>query len=240
MNYMLNSRPVGAPPPALPLAVELRGKYIALEPLMTADDSAFVELFACSHGDSQREAIWRFLPYGTFAKATEMAGFYRRTGASGDPQFYIVRHLSENKAAGMVSYLRMTPESYSLEIGHIWHAAVHHRGQANTEAAFLLIKNAFALGYRRLEWKCDAMNMRSRLAALRLGLAFEGIFRQCTVSNGKNRDTAWFALLDKDWPVVRDNMRQWLDMPPAAFSLTEKNRPLVAWSLPAHEGWAME
>lgn len=234
--YQLNEHPVGSPPLTPPPEV-LQGKYIALEPLTTADDSTFVELFAASHGDESRESIWRFLPYGTFTDAAEMAAFYRHAGETGDPQFYVVRHLDSNTAAGIVSYLRIFPESHSIEIGHIWHAVSHQRGRANTEAVFLLANNIFSRGFRRLEWKCNAMNMSSRNAALRLGFAFEGVFRQCTVSKNKNRDTAWFAVLEEDWKTARQNFEEWLDSPPGAVSLSEKNLPLVEWSLPAHEFW---
>lgn len=236
--YQLNALPIVAAPPPLPPAEVLCGKYFSLTPLAAADDSAFAELFVASHGDAQRQAIWEFLPYGPFADAEELADFYRREGAGGDPQFYIVQ--SENGASGVASYLRICPQSYSIEIGHIWHAAQMQGGRANTETAFLLAECAFALGYRRLEWKCNAMNMKSRRAALRLGLAFEGVFRQCTASKGKNRDTAWFAVLDSDWPAVRANIREWLDSPPGTFSLTKKNLPQIEWSLPAHEFWAVE
>ena len=138
--------------------------------------------------------------------------------------FYSVLH-TDGAIAGIVSYLRITPPAYSIEIGHIWHAAARQRGRANTEAVFLLAENAFALGYRRVEWKCDACNIRSRLAALRLGFAFEGVFRQCTISQGKNRDTAWFAVIDRDWPPIRDNFRRWLAAKDGAFSLAEAQPP---------------
>ncbi|MGI9306825.1 MAG: GNAT family N-acetyltransferase [Gammaproteobacteria bacterium] len=237
-HYQLNETEICAPPPAS-LASSLDGKFIVLSPMAAADDSAFAELFAASHGDARREEIWRFLPYGPFGDAAEMAAFYRQANADGDPLFYIVRHLPENRAAGIASYLRITPESRSVEIGHIWHAADFQRGRANTEMAFLMAENAFAAGYRRLEWKCNALNMNSRRAALRLGLAFEGVFRQCTISKGKNRDTAWFAVLDGDWQTARENFRAWLAAPPGAFSLAERNLPLVEWSLPAHDFWAV-
>ena len=234
--YQLNENPVGAPPPS-PAPKIMRGKFVSLEPLAAADESVFAELFAAAHGDETRESVWRFLPYGPFASAAEMAEFYRQSGATGDPQFYAVRELKTNTATGIASYLRISPEQHSIEIGHIWHAARSQRGRANTETAFLLADNVFSGGYRRLEWKCNALNANSRRAALRLGFAFEGVFRQCTVSKGKNRDTAWFALLDSDWKTARENFCAWLAAPPGAFPLSEKNRPLVEWSLPAHDFW---
>ncbi|MGI9297289.1 MAG: GNAT family N-acetyltransferase [Gammaproteobacteria bacterium] len=237
LKYALNCDAIRTAPPPFPSSAEiLRGKYVSLAPPDLAGDSVFAELFSASHGDARRESVWGFLPYGKFADARAMADFYRAAGADGDPMFYVVRN--ENGASGIASYLRIFPDSYSIEIGHIWHSAKTQGGRANTETAFLLMERAFALGYRRLEWKCNAMNMKSRRAALRLGLAFEGVFRQCTASKGKNRDTAWFAVLDRDWPAVRANIREWLDAPPQSFSLAEKNLSQVEWSLPAHEFWS--
>lgn len=236
--YQLHDEPVPSPPPPIPPAEVLRGGGFSLSPLSAADDSAFAELFAASHGDARRESVWEFLPYGPFADARELAAFYRRENANGDPQFYVVSH-PENGACGIVSYLRIHPESHSIEIGHIWHSAQTQGGRANTEAAFLLLARAFSLGYRRVEWKCNALNMKSRRAALRLGFAFEGVFRQCTISKGRNRDTAWFAIIDRDWNAARANYEAWLDAP-GSFSLSEKNLPLVEWSLPAHRFWTAE
>ncbi|MDM5146926.1 GNAT family N-acetyltransferase [Candidatus Persebacteraceae bacterium Df01] len=238
MTYQLNSVVVTSPPPSAPAPTILRGKYITLEPL-TNDGALFERLYDVSHGDVTREKVWYFLPYGSFASAKEMRCHYVELSSGKDPMFYAVRHHDDEQVAGIVSYLRIQPAARSIEIGHIWHATARQRGRANTEAVFLLIKNAFALGYRRLEWKCNALNVRSRQAALRLGLAFEGVFRQCTVVKGKNRDTAWFALLDVDWLVAQQNMEQWLEAPLGEISLTECNLPLVKWSLPAHDAWAV-
>ena len=125
--------------------------------------------------------------------------------------------------------------AYTIEIGHIWHAVERQRGTATTETAFLLIECAFQLGYRRVEWKCNAANERSRRAALRLGFSFEGVFRQQNVFKKRNRDTAWFAVLDDDWPAIRSNFLRWFDSP--ASSLSGMNRPHVDWSLAAHDAW---
>ena len=238
MNYKLNARVVREVPPPLPPIDALCGKYITLSPLRAADFDDFIALYNVSHRDSRQRAVWRYLPYGAFPTAADMMDFYRRAEANRDTQFYLVRHLDGEQAGGVVSYLRMEPPSYSIEIGHIWHAADYQRGRANTEAAFLLIENAFILGYRRVEWKCNALNMSSRRAALRLGFAFEGVFRQCTVSKGKNRDTAWFAIVNDDWWEMRENFCEWLAAPAGSMSLAEKNLPWVEWSLPAHKFWA--
>lgn len=239
----INNAEVSAPPPAFPPHRALSGEHVALSPLC-ADD--FAELYGRTHGDAARESIWAFLPYGPFASAAAMRDYYTETAvappqaAGGDPQFYAVRHHHDGACAGIVSYLRIAPAAYCIEIGHIWHAADRQRGRANSESAFLLMDNIFSAGYRRLEWKCNALNLRSRLAALRLGLAFEGVFRQHTVFKGKNRDSAWFALLDKDWPKVRANMSAWLKDDSGELSLTKMNREIIAWSLPAHDAWRAE
>ena len=235
--YQINDNPVTMPIPPTPAVNSLVGRYITLEPLALADDKVFEQLYEVSHGDKDKESVWEFMPYGPFGGVSEMIKDYRTMAVAGDPIFYIVRHCHNQQAAGVVSFLRINPAAYSIEIGHIWHAINTQRGRANTEASFLQINNAFALGYRRLEWKCNAMNIKSRLAALRLGLAFEGVFRQCVVFKEKNRDTAWFAMIDKDWQSAKQNFEQWLESPLGEFSLAQNNYPLVKWSLPAHDFW---
>lgn len=224
-SYRLNDAPVTAAPPPVPPHTTLTGKYIALLPLEEAN--SFEELYAASHGDAANEAIWTYMPYGPFASAQQMQACYAQLAAEGAVQFYAVRHLSSGALAGVVSYLRIAPAAYSIEIGHIWHALAQQRGRANTEAAYLLMGNAFDLGYRRVEWKCNALNERSRAAALRLGFAYEGIFRQQAVFKGKNRDTAWYAMIDKDWHAAQQNFLTWRDAEAGAVQLGALNLPLV-------------
>ena len=235
-GYTINDDAVTAAPPPFPPAQPLHGDAISLLPL-TDDPAVFEQLHACSHGDATLETVWDYLPYGPVPDANAMRECYMQMAAGGDPQFFAVHHHESNLLAGIMSYLRIAPAAYSIEIGHIWHAAPQQRGRANTEACYLLIDNAFTLGYRRMEWKCNALNDRSRQAALRLGLAFEGIFRQQVVFKGKNRDTAWFAIIDKDWDEAKGNFRQWLDAEAGSVSLAALNLPLVEWSLPAHDGY---
>ena len=218
-------------PPATPLT----GQCVRLEPWFSVAAAATPELYARSHGDSARESVWKFLPYGPFPHPDKLREHYDRAGFGGDPQFYAVRHLNDSAFAGMVSFLNIHPAMRSIEIGHIWHAADRQRGRANTESALLLAQRAFALGFRRLEWKCDSCNMRSRHAALRLGFSFEGVFRKHLVFKGMNRDTAWFSLLDDEFPQVESAMQEWLNSSDNAFSLTEKNRELTADSRTAHD-----
>ena len=135
--------------------------------------------------------------------------------AGGDPVFFAVLPHDRGAPAGVASYLRITPQSGSIEVGHIHYAPCLQGSIAATEAMFLMMQTAFALGYRRYEWKCDALNVASRRAAQRLGFSYEGIFRQATVYKGRNRDTAWYAAIDKDWPALLEAFTRWLD--PANF-----------------------
>src|SRR5205823_10297923 len=141
---------------------------------------------------------------------------------SDDPLFFAIRPKSDNKPAGVASYLRIAPASGSIEVGHILYSPSLQRTPAATEAMFLMMQRAFELGYRRYEWKCDALNAKSRAAAQRLGLSFEGIFRQATVYKGRNRDTAWFAAIDQEWPELQVAFRRWLD--PGNFDETGQQR----------------
>ena len=227
--YQLNDAPVDFAPPPHPPNEVLTGETIELQPLLQAD--CFDALYAQSHGDAAREAVWQYMPYGPFADVAAMRACYEKMSAGAGAeavQFYAVRQLQSGECTGVVSYLRIAPAAYSIEIGHIWHAIATQRTRANTEASYLQIKNAFALGYRRVEWKCNALNEKSRRAALRLGFAFEGIFRQQTVFKGKNRDTAWFALIDKDWSEAENNFRQWFAAEAGKTSLAQLNKKLAA------------
>ena len=137
-----------------------------------------------------------------------------------DPLFFAIVDAATGRATGLASYLRIAPAAGSIEIGHLYFSPLLQRRPAATEALFLLMDQAFELGYRRLEWKCNALNAASRSAALRLGFQFEGIFRQATVVKGRNRDTAWFSIIDGEWPQLRRAFARWLA--PANFD--EKGR----------------
>jgi RimJ/RimL family protein N-acetyltransferase len=129
---------------------------------------------------------------------------------SADPCHFTVVDES-SKAVGMAAFMRMVPRNGCLELGHIWYSPAQQRTRVNTETIYLMLKEAFEnLGNRRVEWKCDSLNRRSRIAALRLGFRFEGIFRQHMIIKGRNRDTAWFAMTDGDWGFVKKNIERWL------------------------------
>jgi RimJ/RimL family protein N-acetyltransferase len=147
---------------------------------------------------------------------------------STDPLFLTVSSKDLNQRVGVVSFLNIVPRMRCLEVGNIWYSPIVHHTKVNTETIYLMLAEAFdVLKYRRVEWKCDALNARSRAAALRLGFSYEGLFRQHYIIKGRNRDTAWFAMLDRDWPSVKSNMNRWLSSDENKISLTELNRPLL-------------
>jgi RimJ/RimL family protein N-acetyltransferase len=196
-------------PARAPAPVVLQGSRVRLEPFDAARHAD--ELFASSHGPGADTHLWDYLPYGPFAGVAELRAWIAAREDSTDPLFLAVVDTATDRAAGQASFLRAAPEHGSVEIGHIWIGAALQRTPAATEALALLVRHAFdALGNRRLEWKCDAANARSRRTAERLGFEFEGVFRQHMVVKGRNRDTAWFAILDGDWPRVRRAFDAWL------------------------------
>lgn len=204
-----------------PRRTPLEGERVRLEPLdpeRHADD-----LFAASHGPGADPALWDYLPYGPFADTRQMRGWLAERALSADPLFLAVVDPSDGRARGVVSYLRIDPPNGCIEIGHIWFGGAIQRTPLATEAVYLLARNAFeTLGNRRLEWKTDAVNRRSRRAAERFGFTFEGIFRQHMVVKGRNRDSAWYAMLDGEWPAARAAFEAWLD--PANFDADGRQR----------------
>ena len=215
---MTNDLPRGEPlafsPPPEPARATLEGYGLRLEPLEADRDAE--DLYAISHGDARREALWTYMGGGPFADVDALRTSLHAAERSTDPLFFTVRDAASGRALGQNAYLSIAAEHGRIEIGHIWYAPEAQRGSVNTAAATLLIGNAFALGYRRVEWKCDALNARSRAAAERLGFRFEGVFRQHLVVKGRNRDTAWFSLLDREWPVAGAALEEWLEADPAA------------------------
>lgn len=211
---MSERQPVGTPvEPARagesPARATYGGRFVTLAPPDPRADAA--ELYACSHGDQATERLWTYMPYGPFADVAAMQAWLERCAASRDPLWLIVVERARGRRAGMVSFLNVEPGHRRLELGHIWYAPAAQRTPANTECVYLMLCEAFErLRMRRVEWKCDALNERSRAAALRLGFSFEGLFRQHMIVKARNRDTAWYALLDGEWPMVKRNMERWL------------------------------
>lgn len=171
------------------------------------------ELFACSHGSGGHEAIWQYMGYGPFRNENAMRSWLANCAESTDPKFFVVRARTAGATArpvGMAAFLAIDRDHRRVELGHIWYGAATHRTTINTAVTYAMLREAFERGYRRVEWKCDAENARSCQAALRLGFAFEGIFRQHMVVKERNRDTAWFAMLDSEWPAARAALEAWL------------------------------
>jgi RimJ/RimL family protein N-acetyltransferase len=206
-------RPVGPAvdwrPAARPARIALTGTHALLRPLDADGDAE--PLYAESHPPKADPGLWTYLPNGPYGDPAEMRDALRVAEASDDPLFYALVPLPGERPAGVASYLRITPEHGVIEIGHIWFGASLAKTTAATEAIYLLAANAFDdLGCRRLEWKCDALNRASRRAAERFGFRFEGVFRHHMVTKGRNRDTAWYAITDDEWPAVRGGFGEWL------------------------------
>lgn len=193
--------------PLSPPRVAFEGQWCRLEPLDPERHGR--ELFGAHAGDVDARR-WTYLPYGPFDTEASYLSWLRSVSAQTDPLFFSIVPRRTGHAAGLASYLRISPSSGSIEVGHLNYSAELQQTPAATEAMYLMMKAAFTLGYRRYEWKCDALHQRSRAAALRLGFAFEGVFRQALVYKGRSRDTAWFSIIDSEWPVLRQALEAWL------------------------------
>lgn len=216
-------QPIGDPlvnwqPPDVPQARPIAGQYVRLEPL---DPNHAGDLFA-ANTSAGSIGMWTYMGYGPFATLDAYRVWLESVCHKRDPLFYALIDNHSARAVGVASYLRIEPAAGTLEVGHIAYSPLLQGKTAATEAMYLLMKNAFDLGYRRYEWKCDALNAPSRHAALRLGFTFEGIFRQATHYKGRNRDTAWFSVIDKDWPRLDAAFRTWLD--PENFNANGEQR----------------
>lgn len=196
----------------------LEGRYVRLREPDPEGDAAV--LFPATHGDPELEEVWTYMAYGPFDDAEAMAAWVRSNLGSGDPLWYTVTD-GEGAPLGMATMMSADPKMRRLELGNIWYAKTAHGTPANTEAAFLMLEDAFGrYGSRRVEWKCDSLNEASRRTALRLGFTLEGVFRNHMIVKGRNRDTAWYAITDDEWPAVRDRLLAWLDHPDPKPSLS--------------------
>lgn len=197
-------------PPALrPRSARIDGHFVSVEPLDYRRDAA--TLYAASHQDETRDEIWAYLPYGPFTEEGFRTHLRGQTSTA-DPCFYAITPHGAAGALGVASLMTIEPLMGTIEIGHIMLGAPLQRTPAATEALFLLMRHSMDdLGNRRLEWKCDAVNEPSRSAARRYGFAFEGIFAQHRIVKGRNRDTAWYSIIDTEWPSIRTCFEQWLD-----------------------------
>lgn len=192
-----------------PARAPLSGHYVRLEPLDLAAHGD--DLWLALQGPQSDPRLWDYLPYGPFPERTAFDAWLAANAASSDPLFFAVLERASQRAVGLLSFLRMAPKDGSIEIGHIAFGRAMQRSPASTEAVYLLAELAMGtLGYRRLEWKCNALNARSMRAAERLGFVYEGTFRQHMVIKGRNRDSAWFSILDHEWPACQVAFQRWL------------------------------
>jgi RimJ/RimL family protein N-acetyltransferase len=218
-------QPIGFPvadwsPRARPPRSPMVGQYCRLEPLDAARHGA--ELHRANREDRDGR-IWTYLPYGPFETLRAFRDWIDAECRGDDPLYHAIVDLRSGTALGVASYLRINPGVGVIEVGHINYAPPLQRTPAASEAMFLMMSRVFdQLGYRRYEWKCDALNAGSRRAAERLGFRFEGVFRQATLYKGRNRDTAWYAITDQDWPAIRSAFQTWLD--PANFDPAGQQR----------------
>jgi RimJ/RimL family protein N-acetyltransferase len=196
-------------PAQRPARHPLRGAYVLARPFLPDADPQ--PLYAASHPPEGDLATWTYLPDGPYESVQQLRSMLEWAGAWEDAVYFALAPLPEERPLGMAAYLRITPESGVIEIGHVWFGTGLMRTTAATEAIYLLVGNAFdELGYRRVEWKCNALNAASRKAAERFGFTFEGVFRKHQIVKGRNRDTAWFAITDDQWPAIRGGFQAWL------------------------------
>ncbi|CAM4110321.1 GNAT family N-acetyltransferase [Bordetella muralis] len=206
-------QPVGDPLPnwtarPRPPHEAIAGHYCRLEPLDAARHGA--QLYAAFR-QTPDDADWTYTLAGPFADEASYLAYARTVQTSEDPQFFAVIDSATGQAVGTLAAMRIDPANGVIEVGNVAYSNLLKRTPAGTEAQYLLMRRAFdQLGYRRYEWKCDSLNAPSRAAALRMGFQFEGIFRQAVVYKGRNRDTAWFSIIDSEWPAVCSGFEQWL------------------------------
>ncbi len=198
------------PSARIPARAPLTGRAVELVPQDAARHAA--DLYAAGHESEQALKIWDYLAYGPWPSVDDYRVTMRQQSASFDTIFYAVRPLAQDRFEGQASYLDINPLMGVIEIGHIWFGPQLARTRAATEALYLMIRHAMDdLGYRRMHWRCNSLNEKSRQAARRLGFRFEGIFYNHMIFKGKNRDTAWYSILDDEWPEVREILESWLD-----------------------------
>ena len=207
----LSTAPVEPLPPGRwPARAPLESPRVRLEPV---DPEVHAEaLYADAHGTEAHERLWDYMAYGPFPTLDVFRAYLRECASQADPIFYaLADREAGDRLFGVASYMRVQPKDGSIEIGHIWIGPGGQRRVAATEALYRMMSHALDdLRNRRLEWKCNAANAKSRSAARRLGFAFEGIFYNHQISKGRNRDTAWYSILAEEWPPIRKAFERWL------------------------------
>jgi RimJ/RimL family protein N-acetyltransferase len=216
-------------PPPHPPREPIEGRFCTVQPV---DERFAPDLFTVDSCDVEGRT-WTYLSYGPFVSESDYRLWLKEMCFSPDPLFHAIVCRREGRATGLAAFMRIAPASGSIEVGGIHFSPLLQRTPAATEAMYLMMRRAFELGYRRYEWKCDALNTPSRIAAQRLGFSFEGIFRQATVYKGRSRDTAWYAVIDRDWPMLKQAFDTWLnacnfdEAGRQRLSLTDMTRPLL-------------
>ena len=227
MSKYLNhlGQPIGFPVPnwsprPRPPLRPMEGTYCRVEPINLGRHAA--DLYDANRKDEDGR-IWTYLPYGPWDTFQGYLHWMETNALGADPMFHAIVDRRTDKAVGVAGYMRINPDDGVIEVGHINYSPLLQRTPAGTEAMFLMMRRVFdELGYRRYEWKCDALNAPSRAAAERLGYQFEGVFLQATMYKGRSRDSAWFAIIDKEWPAIKAAFERWLD--PSNFSEQDRQR----------------
>ena len=231
MEFEFNElgQPIGRPVPGwsprpVPPRTAMRGRFCTVLPLDPVRHAA--QLFAAYAQDGEGR-LWTYLPRGPYASLGDYRHWVEDAAGRDDPLTHAIVDNATGEAVGTAAYMRIEPAVGVIEVGSITYSPLLQRRPAATEAMYLMMRRVFdELGYRRYEWKCDSLNAPSRAAALRLGFRYEGLFRQATMTRGRNRDTAWFSIIDREWPVLRAAFERWLD--PANFDSTGRQRHSLA------------
>ena len=212
MNTRLLGPEVDSTPRPLPARIKIRGTHVELEPLHARHAG---ELWQAGQGAQES---WDYMGYGPFADQRALTAFVADFASTHDPMAWAVRPVATGVVSGWLTLMEIQPKSAAIELGHIWFGPAMQRTRAATEAMFLLLRLAADdLGYRRLVWKCNALNAPSRRAAERLGFTYEGTLRANLIVKGRRRDTAFYSILDNEWPEVRNRILAWLA--PGNFAL---------------------
>lgn len=191
-----------------PTSERLEGKHVLARRVDAERDCN--DLYELTHGREEDEAVWRYMTYGPFASKQVMFDWLSRLAERDDPLFFTIFSKEHQRGVGMYAIMNISTEHGRAELGNIWYARLAQKTIVNTEATFLFLSYLFDdLRYRRVEWKCDNRNDASKHAALRLGFRYEGLSHQHMVVKGENRDTAWFAMLDVDWPERKKNFERY-------------------------------
>ncbi len=197
----------GWKPPQAPARSAMDGRFCRLEPL---DAGKHADALHAANILNTDGGMWTYMAYGLFETLEIYRKWVESVAGGKDPMFFAIVDRATGKPVGVASFLRVDPANGCIEVGHLAYSPLLQRKAAASEAMYLMMEQAFKLGYRRYEWKCNSLNLPSRAAAQRLGFSYEGIFRQATVVKGRNRDTAWYSIIDSEWPALQKAFQTWL------------------------------